>query len=895
MAHTCSKCSRVNPASAVYCYHDGFALGNGSGGPAVAGGQRNFGNPFVFPSGRACRNFDELAMACQECWNEACGLLDQGYLESFLGGMGRIDLAQAAKEAARYPDRQRGLDQLLNKIPSDVLEEPKLHVEPLELNLGTLPFGTDRSFDLNLENQGMRLIFGTVTSEDCAWLAFGDEGHEKTFELTHDATIPVKVRGDRLRAGNKPLEGRLLIESNAGIFTIIVRALVPVKPFPNDVLAGATAPRQIAEKARANPKAAALLFEQGAVAKWYKDNGWVYPVQAPSSSGLAAVQQFFEALGLTPPPKVDVNKRSIRLQGSVGDTLRESIEVATTEKRPVWAHATSDSPWIEVGRPKLNGRTATIGLGIPSVPNRPGQIITAKITVTSNGNQRFVVPVTLTIGEGFAFGPPAATPAPAVAAPAAASPIAALGMATPVVFAEPSNDFIPPPAMASPSYQRYQQSGGFGWLLHILPALILALIVLGIVIVDFSKNRSERQDSKITMDGSDSNSSGQGNSGSDGFPPVDPDPIIGINYSEETHRFGIVMLKEKSEDPTHKYKRLTYDEQGGQNNTYVKYNGAAYLLGKDNKQMKKLKHTKGVFDTWTVEMVHPDPKVIITQKVMLVPGDTGVLDTCLVQYTIENKENINVSIGVRIMIDTFIGSNDGVPFSIPGRKPPMVDDLAILEKGDIPDYIQALEKPDLADPGTIAHIGLKGFHLPGVDRLEEPAKVVLCRWPKDEGGRDAFWDWAWQPINFDPAKPDSCLVIFWPYRETIPGEKREMAFTYGLSGISKLADQAGSGEKGRTQVGVFASRGVQVNEEFTVTGYVKNPKPGVPLKLIVPNGLEVVGNAEQMPTSEGEGKMTEVSWKVKATSTGDYDLEVAHGEQKVKRAIKVVKKKSIFD
>ena len=33
MAHTCSKCHRVNPPEAVYCYHDGMILdGHGRNG-----------------------------------------------------------------------------------------------------------------------------------------------------------------------------------------------------------------------------------------------------------------------------------------------------------------------------------------------------------------------------------------------------------------------------------------------------------------------------------------------------------------------------------------------------------------------------------------------------------------------------------------------------------------------------------------------------------------------------------------------------------------------------------------------------------------------------------------------------------------------------------------------
>ena len=102
-------------------------------------------SPFVFPTGRQCRNFNELAVACVEEWDSARDLLCQGYLETFLGGLGRIDLVMAAKEAAKFPDHDRGLDQFLNKLPSETLGEPKLTVETQEINLGVVPVGSDAS------------------------------------------------------------------------------------------------------------------------------------------------------------------------------------------------------------------------------------------------------------------------------------------------------------------------------------------------------------------------------------------------------------------------------------------------------------------------------------------------------------------------------------------------------------------------------------------------------------------------------------------------------------------------------------------------------------------------------------------------------------------------------
>ena len=35
----------------------------------------------------------------------------------------------AAKEAAKFPDHDRGLDQFLNQLPSDTLGKPKLTIE----------------------------------------------------------------------------------------------------------------------------------------------------------------------------------------------------------------------------------------------------------------------------------------------------------------------------------------------------------------------------------------------------------------------------------------------------------------------------------------------------------------------------------------------------------------------------------------------------------------------------------------------------------------------------------------------------------------------------------------------------------------------------------------------
>src|SRR3954470_21921886 len=100
MPLSCPKCSRINPDDALYCHQDGQTL-RGYQSPAHPD---RLLRPFVFPSGRKCNTFNELVIACQDQWDEARGFLKSGLFSTFLGGLGRMDLAQAAEEAAKYPD-----------------------------------------------------------------------------------------------------------------------------------------------------------------------------------------------------------------------------------------------------------------------------------------------------------------------------------------------------------------------------------------------------------------------------------------------------------------------------------------------------------------------------------------------------------------------------------------------------------------------------------------------------------------------------------------------------------------------------------------------------------------------------------------------------------------------
>lgn len=407
MSQVCSRCQHTNPDHAVFCYFDGAGLaGHTNLGPMHVG-SRPFPHPFTFPDGQSAANFNQLAIRCQQNWDIAKNLLQEGWISQFLGSMGRLDLAKATDEFKTTYDADHALDMLLQKLPADSVDPPKLQAEPLVVNLGAIRAGEQRSFDLTIRNQGMRLLHGAVVSTS-AWLVVGDGAHpgQKIFQTPDETKVVVKILGDQLRAGLGPWEGNLVIDSNGGTLQAVIRLDMPVIAFPHGVLQGAKTPREIAARAKKHIKEAALLFENGAVEKWYKDNGWIYPVQGPAGTGIGAVQQFYEALGLVKAPQVTISDSAIHWAAKPGEKISHPFVVRTNENRPVFATAASDQPWLKIGKPQSNGNYVLLPMDVHSVPANPGEVLQAKVRVRANGNQQFVVPVSLKVGQTYGSPPP---------------------------------------------------------------------------------------------------------------------------------------------------------------------------------------------------------------------------------------------------------------------------------------------------------------------------------------------------------------------------------------------------------------------------------------------------------------------------------------------------------
>ncbi len=874
MSLTCTKCHRINPAEATYCYFDGFVLpghAQSNGGPVNAGTQR-FPADFVFPSGRSCRNFDELALGCVQDSPAAGDLLQGGYLESFLAGIGRADLALIARQAGGFPDRERGLDMLIEKLPSKVVEPPKLHVEPLHVNLGQMAIEQDRRVELHILNQGMRLLYGTIVVEKGNWLALGEEPGvpEKSFNCEHELVIPVLIQGKKLKAGKAPLEGKIVIESNGGAAEIIVRVEVPVKPFPSGVLAGARTQRQLAEAAFKKPKEAAPQFENGEVSQWYVANGWIYPVQGPPATGLAAVQQYLEACGLTQPPRVEIDTSSLRLQGAPGRRLERTIRVKALEKKPAFAYATSDQTWLVPRRAILNGATASIPVEIPVVPpDQNGGPLSAQLTVIANGRQKFIVPVSLQVVDDLNFG--------------GGAPIAQMAGEEPPVF-----DLDEPELIEAPPAPRAAQAV---WL-HLMPGILLLLVLMGLSGYDWLRSRDDAP------------------ANGDSVERVDNAAYLRILFNDMKtaeqypYRFRFGLTIDAGPERGKELTFLAEKHKGQTNNTCLKIDGKDYLFGDPNKGTIGKDH-KGVdyrpFDhegAWRAIWEYPEQTIRVTQDVSLRRSDqTGKLETCLVRYKIENYDaKKECRVGLRFLLDTFIGSIDGVPFMVPGRSVPVETMDYLTSVKSIPDHVLVLERGNVKNPGTVAHLTLKLQDPEG--KLAPPSRVQLGAWPdhrlpasaKPGVAANEMTLYEVPRASMKSLRPaDSAVVIYWDEQSLGPGQTREMAFAYGLGHVSGTTGEGGK------QLGLSADGAMRPGGEFTVTALVGNPNPGQTAELVLPDGLKLVdSNPAKQNVRAGSKELSPVTWRVKAERKGEFEITVRSGGLSQSKKI-TIRDKSFLD
>ncbi len=214
------------------------------------------------------------------------------------------------------------------------------------------------------------------------------------------------------------------------------------------------------------------------------------------------------------------------------------------------------------------------------------------------------------------------------------------------------------------------------------------------------------------------------------LPPIDPIPRVAVAYTADG-RFGLMTTTGDPEDPTDDNKRMTYAADGHTNNTRVWVDGDTPLFGKNlgkGKMIRPIAERDGRFTcAWTYGDIE------VEQVVELVGGEISRrTDTIRVTYTMKNNGAVSHQVGLRVMLDTLIGGNDGVPFTVP-EEAGLISSSRTFTGDSVPPFIRALEFFSTERPGVVVNIG--GLRPSTGEAVDE---AVLSHWP----GGAAEWNYA---------------------------------------------------------------------------------------------------------------------------------------------------------
>ncbi len=352
---------------------------------------------FVFSSGRRCRTYDELVQGCHYEWEDARVMLRQGVFEKYMAGIGRMDLMRAAKEARANADPDIGLHAFVQALPVAQVQGPRLELSPRRLVLGSLIAGESRSVALTVSNGGKGLLQGKLSVSGAGWLLLTDCGADGECALKTAREQQVRLRVDTRGLAPKTYGAKLTVITNGGVAEVPVKLDVSALPFPRAPFTGAASARALAERMRQHPKQAVPLLENGEIARWFAANGWTYPVEGPTAKGVAAVQQFFEGMGLSKPPVVAPSQAEFHFSCIPPETAGGRILLRTNVKKWVYATAESSRHWLRLSAASVSGaQQAVLGFEVDTSLMDEG-LHEGTISGTANAGQPFAVRVVVDV------------------------------------------------------------------------------------------------------------------------------------------------------------------------------------------------------------------------------------------------------------------------------------------------------------------------------------------------------------------------------------------------------------------------------------------------------------------------------------------------------------------
>ncbi|MEJ6950605.1 COG1361 family protein [Natronospora cellulosivora (SeqCode)] len=244
--------------------------------------------------------------------------------------------------------------------------------------------------------------------------------------------------------------------------------------------------------------------------------------------------------------------------------------------------------------------------------------------------------------------------------------------------------------------------------------------------------------------------------------------------------------------------------------------------------------------------------LIVEQILTLVKSSTtGLEDTAQIKYRLKNTSQENQKVGLRVVLDTMLGENDGAPFRI-GDEAVTTDRL--YYRSQLPEFwlsFDSLSNPTVTSQGTFKGEG-----------VTPPDQVKLGDWGSMA---DGVWDFDFNPgdefIRKGEFEIDSAIALYWVPEILEPGETITYITNYGLGGISVVPGLLSLGVTSPAEV-VFNSPDIRI----PVVAYVENTSEilarNVRVSIELPDSLEVDSFERKVGDLEA-GEISQVTWDIK--------------------------------
>ncbi len=294
---------------------------------------------------------------------------------------------------------------------------------------------------------------------------------------------------------------------------------------------------------------------------------------------------------------------------------------------------------------------------------------------------------------------------------------------------------------------------------------------------------------------------------------------------------------------------LLYEDYPPTSYTTIKIDGINYKFG-DNEHGRfitsMINRDNKLMCVWKVNNIE------VMEELRFVKGPTtGRDDTVEIKYTILNKDSKAHKIGIRIMLDTYLGKEDGAPFRVPGLGD--IKTETELKGKNIPQYWYSYD--DLSEPTVRAQGTLRS------EGITLPDRVIFASW---ERFQKYLWDFkvksgrSFRRSIIGPL--DSAIAMYWEPKDVNPNESFQVVTYYGLYGASIY--------KGRIFNISLGGPVVTTGEPFVVTADFQNISPydakNCIAEVILPPGLKLAAGEirEKNLATLHKKEIKKTAWKL---------------------------------